>query len=58
MAFNYSAWEGLMRGSTSIDSVVMGCSLCERQQCDGSVGYGGHPDETSETTLDAMVMDG
>ena len=27
-------------------------------QCDFTVGYGGSADETGETTLDAMVMDG
>jgi N4-(beta-N-acetylglucosaminyl)-L-asparaginase len=27
-------------------------------QCDGTVGFGGSPDESSETTLDAMIMDG
>lgn len=40
------------------DSLVTGCSTCEVLQCDGSVGYGGSPDETGETTLDAMLMDG
>ena len=28
------------------------------QDCDGSVGWGSHPDEAGETTLDAMVFDG
>ncbi|XP_018534914.1 N(4)-(beta-N-acetylglucosaminyl)-L-asparaginase isoform X2 [Lates calcarifer] len=28
------------------------------EQCDGSVGYGGSPDESGETTLDAMIMNG
>ena len=32
--------------------------MCEVQQCDGTVGYGGSPDEAGETTLDAMVIDG
>lgn len=27
-------------------------------QCDRTVGYGGSPDESGETTLDALVMDG
>lgn len=27
-------------------------------QCDGTVGYGGSPDENGETYLDAMIMDG
>lgn len=37
---------------------MLGCSVCEREQCDGTVGYGGSPDENGETTLDAMIMDG
>lgn len=32
--------------------------MCEEQQCDGTVGYGGSPDEYGETTLDALIMDG
>lgn len=43
---------------TAIDAIVEGCSVCEREQCDGTVGYGGSPDENSETTLDALLMDG
>lgn len=38
--------------------VVQGASTCERLQCDGTVGYGGSPDERGETTLDAMIIDG
>lgn len=41
-----------------IDALVEGCSVCERERCDRTVGYGGSPDENGETTLDAMVMDG
>ena len=37
---------------------MAGCARCESDQCDGTVGYGGSPDEHGETTLDAMVMDG
>lgn len=44
--------------TTAIDAVQIGCSTCERNQCDGSVGYGGSPDENCETTLDALIMDG
>ncbi|XP_058462933.1 N(4)-(Beta-N-acetylglucosaminyl)-L-asparaginase [Malaya genurostris] len=43
---------------SALDALVEGCSVCEREQCDGTVGYGGSPDENGETTLDAMVMDG
>lgn len=44
--------------TSAIDAVQVGCSTCERNQCDGSVGYGGSPDENCETTLDALIMDG
>ncbi|KAK0624936.1 nucleophile aminohydrolase, partial [Bombardia bombarda] len=43
---------------SAISAVEIGCSTCERNQCDGSVGFGGSPDENCETTLDAMIMDG
>jgi len=39
-------------------SSVQGCSACERLQCDGTVGFGGSPDEQGETTLDALLIDG
>ena len=38
-------------------SLISGLSACEVLQCDGTVGFGGSPDETGESTLDAMVMD-
>lgn len=44
--------------STAVDAVVAGCHQCEVDQCDGTVGFGGSPDSTGETTLDAMVLDG
>ncbi|KAK2184630.1 hypothetical protein NP493_258g06066 [Ridgeia piscesae] len=54
-----AAWEAVKNESSSaLDAVVAGCSACERHQCDGTVGYGGSPDENGETTLDSMVMDG
>ena len=43
---------------SNLDAVVAGCTECQQQRCDGTVGYGGSPDETGETTLDAMIMDG
>ena len=55
----FSAWKSVNEDNKSaIDSVVDGCSTCEAEQCDGTVGYGGSPDENGETTLDAMIMDG
>lgn len=44
--------------ATAMNAVVAGCHRCEVEQCDGTVGFGGSPDSTGETTLDAMVMDG
>lgn len=56
---NFVAWETVFTNKKSaIDAVVEGCSVCEREQCDTTVGYGGSPDENGETTLDAMIMDG
>ncbi|XP_063380427.1 N(4)-(Beta-N-acetylglucosaminyl)-L-asparaginase-like [Cydia fagiglandana] len=52
------AWEVLKTGGTALDAVEQGASVCEAQQCDGTVGYGGSPDEDGETTLDALIMDG
>ena len=46
----------LSEGFTALDAVELGCSLCEDQQCDGTVGWGGSPDTGGETTLDAMIM--
>ena len=47
-----------LSSSAALDAVEIGCRACERGQCGGSVGYGGSPDESCETTLDALVMDG
>ncbi|KNC82612.1 hypothetical protein SARC_05109 [Sphaeroforma arctica JP610] len=41
-----------------LDVVQAMCRYCEEKQCDGSVGYGSHPDTDGHVTLDAMVMDG
>ncbi|XP_055423440.1 N(4)-(beta-N-acetylglucosaminyl)-L-asparaginase [Bubalus kerabau] len=53
-----AAWKTLAAGGSALDAVESGCATCEQQQCDGSVGFGGSPDESGETTLDAMIMDG
>lgn len=55
---NKKAVSTIQDGGSYLDAIEKGCSQCEIDQCDGSVGYGGSPDESSETTLDAMIMDG
>ncbi|CAH4036511.1 unnamed protein product [Pieris brassicae] len=52
------AWNVLEKGGSSLDAIEIGASICESQQCDGTVGYGGSPDENGETTLDALLMNG
>ncbi|KAI3351471.1 hypothetical protein L3Q82_020319, partial [Scortum barcoo] len=56
--FPATAWSALQSGGSVLDAVEKGCGRCEVEQCDGSVGYGGSPDESGETTLDAMIMNG
>lgn len=51
------AWSTLKATGSPLDALVEGCSRCERDQCEYTVGYGGSPDENGETTLDAMVND-
>lgn len=53
-----AAYLALAGGRSALDAVETGCATCERDRCDGSVGYGGSPDERCETTLDALIMDG
>lgn len=53
-----AAWSTLQSGGSVLDAVERGCARCEMEQCDGSVGYGGSPDESGETTLDALIMNG
>eukprot|EP01084_Bolivina_argentea_P054804 100493_1 len=48
----------ILSTGSSVSAVVTGCSWCETNQCDGTVGYGGSPDSTGNTTLDAMIMYG
>ena len=39
--FLFVAVETLMNGGSVLDAVEYGCTVCEVEQCDGSVGYGG-----------------
>ncbi|XP_043519821.1 N(4)-(Beta-N-acetylglucosaminyl)-L-asparaginase-like [Frieseomelitta varia] len=53
------AWNVLNNQKRSaLDAIEESCSLCEEQRCRTTVGYGGSPDESGETTLDAVIMDG
>jgi hypothetical protein len=42
----------------AIEAVDAGCTYCEVNQCDTTVGFGHHPDTAGRVTLDALVMDG
>lgn len=55
---NARAWQELSAGHSALDAVEYGCGQCEIDRCDGTVGWGGSPSESGETTLDAMIMDG
>lgn len=55
---NARAWQELAAGRSALDAVEQGCGQCEVDRCDGTVGWGGSPSESGETTLDAMIMDG
>jgi len=52
-----TAFNTLSVGSR-IDAIEKGINWCENHQCGLTVGFGGSPDETGETVLDAMIMDG
>lgn len=59
LLLRFSAWEILNKSDrTAIDAIVEGCATCEREQCDGTVGYGGSPDENDDVALDALIIDG
>ncbi|KAL7914228.1 nucleophile aminohydrolase [Trichoderma velutinum] len=53
-----AAFLALTNSSTALDAVQAGCQACQSKQCDNTVGFGGSPDESCETTLDALIMDG
>ena len=57
-AATYKAWEILEKTDDPIEAVIEGCSECENLRCDGTVGWGGSPDEHAESTLDALIIDG
>ncbi|XP_053400827.1 N(4)-(Beta-N-acetylglucosaminyl)-L-asparaginase-like [Mercenaria mercenaria] len=45
-------------GNSAVDAVEATGHSCEMSACRHTVGFGGSPDESGETTLDAMIMDG
>lgn len=51
-------FDTLVRTNDPVYAIVEGCRVCQSLQCDFSVGFGGSPDESGDTTLDAMVIDG
>ncbi|CAH1776367.1 unnamed protein product [Owenia fusiformis] len=54
-----TAWDELQTpGKLPLDAVQKGCEWCEDNFCSSGVGYGYKPDESGESTLDALVMDG
>lgn len=55
---NVRAWQELSADHSALDAIEFGTGQCEIDRCDGTVGWGGSPSETGETTLDAMIMDG
>eukprot|EP01031_Cornospumella_fuschlensis_P026169 gene26169-31599_t len=57
-AATQSAFNAIKNGGDALDSVEQGCITCQDNQCDGTVGYGNHPDTTGRSSLDAMIMDG
>ena len=51
------AYNMALVGYTALDSIEVGCTLCEDLQCDGTVGYGGSVDSIGDVSLDALIMD-
>jgi hypothetical protein len=47
-AYLYITHKNTKTNTPALDAVEVGCATCEANQCDGSVGYGGSPDENCE----------
>jgi N4-(beta-N-acetylglucosaminyl)-L-asparaginase len=54
---NAAAWELLVKGGYSLDAVVAGVAIPEKDPAINTVGLGGFPDRDGRVTLDACVMD-
>lgn len=48
--------ESLIKGGTSMDAVIEGCKLTERENGQRTVGLAGWPDREGIVTLDAAIM--
>ncbi|XP_060576777.1 N(4)-(Beta-N-acetylglucosaminyl)-L-asparaginase-like [Ruditapes philippinarum] len=53
-----AGWNVIKNGNSALDAVEATGHSCEMAQCRHTVGFGGSPDESGETTLDAVIMDG
>ncbi|KAI4463469.1 l-asparaginase [Holotrichia oblita] len=53
-----AAWSTLLNTNDAVDALEAGCSYCEAAQCGLTVGFGGSPDESGETTLDSLIFYG
>jgi hypothetical protein len=51
-----AGWMWANHSFAALDIVENGCQACEDARCDGTVGWGGSPDTTGETTLDALIV--
>lgn len=38
----YAGYQALAGGGSALDAVEVGCTVCEVEQCDTTVGYGNH----------------
>jgi isoaspartyl peptidase/L-asparaginase-like protein (Ntn-hydrolase superfamily) len=58
LEFYVIGWNVIKNGNSALDAVEATGHSCEMAQCRHTVGFGGSPDESGETTLDAVIMDG
>lgn len=54
---NAAAWSLLSKGGRSLDAIVEGVAVPEKDPNITSVGFGGLPDRDGRVTLDACIMD-
>jgi len=54
---NAAAWDLLAKGEYSLDAIVAGVAVPEKDPAINTVGLGGFPDRDGKVTLDACIMD-